>query len=65
MIDTDSTTINVVTNYRFYFDRTIDNSGVTTPYATNLVPAGSNVIIQFPTSYNISAGSYTCSVFFF
>lgn len=57
-------TINTTTYYSFDFDRTIDNSGFPTAYASNPVPAGSDVIITFPSNYAVST-SYTWSVISF
>jgi len=35
------TTINLISNYSFRLDRTTDNSGIATSYATQQVPSGS------------------------
>jgi hypothetical protein len=56
-----SNVINTITSYTIVFDRTLTSTGDPAPYTTNLVPAGSNITIQFPTQYNTSVG-YTCNV---
>lgn len=54
-----STTINTLTNYSIFFNRAYDPSGIGTNWATQVVPAGSNIVITFPTGYNTSYG-YAC-----
>lgn len=61
IVSCDSTTINTVANYTFIVTRSLDQESVTTPWDTELVPAGSNLIIKFPSDYNTSYG-YTSEV---
>lgn len=57
----DNTTINMVTRYTFAITRSSDQLGYTTPWDSQLVPAGSNFTITFPTGYNTAYG-YTSQV---
>lgn len=54
-----ATTINTVTNFTIFFNRAWDPSGFGTNWASEAVPAGSNLTITFPTGYNTSYG-YSC-----
>jgi len=53
------TTINTLALYTFTIVRSFDPSSYPTPWNTTLVPAGSNLTIQFPTGYNTSYGYWS------
>ena len=52
-------TINTVTSYNFFIMRSYDINLNPTPYASQPVPAGSTIVIQFPSQYNFSANTPT------
>lgn len=54
-----STTINIATNYTILLNRAFDPSTSATNWNSQVVPAGSKLIITFPTGYNTSYG-YSC-----
>lgn len=60
-VSPDSYVINTVTRYTITVNRQYDKEGYSTPWDTELVPAGSSLIIRFPQGYNTSYG-YSCQV---
>lgn len=48
-------TINTITTYTFFAERSYDINLSPTPYSTQLVPSGSPIIIQFPSQYALSS----------
>lgn len=55
-----TSTINQVTSYSFFIDRSTGSDGLPTAYSTP-VPISSNITLKFPSIYNTSYG-YTCTV---
>lgn len=47
-------TINTLTTYTFLGLRNFDITGNFTPYSTQLVPAGSSIVLNFPTQYTLT-----------
>jgi hypothetical protein len=54
-------TINTPTTYSFYAFRSQDDNLNPTPYSTQLVPALSTIIIQFPAQYNLTTFVPVCT----
>jgi len=52
-------TINTLTTYTFLAMRNYDLASNPTPYATQPVPAGATIVIQFPTQYTLTAPNVT------
>ena len=48
-------TINTITTYTFFAERSYDINLSPTPYSAQLVAAGSPIIIQFPSQYTLSS----------
>ena len=60
-IQVDNSTINTVTTYTFDVLRNLDSNLNPTPYDTQLVPAGSTIIVTFPIQFDLSLTLPTCS----
>lgn len=57
----DNSTINTVTNYTFGVVRNFDSNLNPTPYDTELVPAGSTIIVTFPIQFDLTLTLPSCT----
>ncbi len=60
-ISADILTINTKATYSFDAFRNLDTNLNPTPYATQPVPASSNIIIMFPSQYDLTLSRPACS----
>ena len=60
-IQVGNTTISTVTTYQFDVLRSLDSNLNLTPYDSQLVPAGSTIIVTFPSQYDLSLTVPSCT----